>query len=157
MKMILQTPFYIKKTIDPKFGVQKVEPDYGIHTDYVNKWYPNKKIQVYEVQNNSNIPNSQVHSISVKPVNYNSWDFGTNQNNIINVAGHLKQNGIYDEKEVIRRQDIWKFNPTEYKQKWINNGFTYVPLWKKKLLDMGLRYVDRIGTPVITRTKWLYE
>lgn len=151
--------FLYGKTIDPKFGVQKVSSDYGIHTDYVNKYYPNKKIQVYEVQNNSNIPESQVIS---KPSwvssNEFSEDFGTNYNNILNAAGHLKQIGTYNGIPVRRRQDIWKFNPAEYKQKWFKNRTAYAnePLWKRKLLDMGLRYVDNIGTPVITRTRWVY-
>lgn len=152
--------FLYGSTIDPKYGVLRVNPDYRIHTDYINKWYPNKKIQVYEVQNSSGIPEDQVtFQSSWAPSNEFSQDFGTNYNNILNAAGHLKQTGIYNGCKVIRRQDIWKFNPTEYKQKWFENRKLYTdePLWKKKLLDSGLRYVDRIGTPVITRTKWVYE
>lgn len=33
-------------------------------------------------------------------------------------AGHLVQEGISNGKKVYRAQDIWKFNPDEYKQKW---------------------------------------
>lgn len=152
--------FLYGSTIDPKYGVLKVNPDYRVHTDYINKWYPNKKIQVYEVQNSSGIPEDQVTFQSPwTPSNKFSQDFGTNSNNILNAAGHLKQTGIYNGSKVRRRQDIWKFNPTEYKQKWFENRRLYTdePLWKKKLLDSGLRYVDRIGTPVITRTGWVYE
>lgn len=152
--------FLYGSTIDPKYGVLRVNPDYGIHTDYINKWYPNKKIQVYEVQNSSGIPENQVtFQSSWAPSNEFSRDFGTNQDNILNAAGHLKQTGIYNGRKVRRRQDIWKFNPTEYKQKWFENRRLYTdePLWKRKLLDSGLRYVDRIGTPVITRTGWVYE
>lgn len=151
--------FLYQKIIDPKYGVRKVDSDYGIHTDYVNKQYPNKKIQVYEVQNSSNIPESQVISKSSwVPSSKVSEDFGTNYNNILNAAGHLKQMGTYNGQLVRRRQDIWKFNPAEYKQKWFENRTAYTdePLWKKKLLDMGLRYVDNIGTPVITKTRWVY-
>ena len=152
--------FLYGSTIDPKYGVLRVNPDYRIHTDYINKWYPNKKIQVYEVQNSSGIPEDQVtFQSSWAPSNEFSQDFGTNYDNILNAAGHLKQTGIYNGRKVRRRQDIWKFNPTEYKQKWFENRRLYTdePLWKKKLLDSGLRYVDRIGTPVITRTGWVYE
>lgn len=151
--------FLYQKIIDPKYGVRKMDSDYGIHTDYVNKQYPNKKIQVYEVQNSSNIPESQVTSKSSwVPSSEVSEDFGTNYNNILNAAGHLKQMGTYNGQLVRRRQDIWKFNPAEYKQKWFANRTAYTdePLWKKKLLDMGLRYVDNIGTPVITKTRWVY-
>lgn len=152
--------FLYQKTIDPKYGVRRINSDYGIHTDYVNKWYPNKKVQVYEVQNNSNIPETEVlNKSSWLPSTEFSEDFGTNYDNVLNAAGHLKQTGVYNNSRVIRRQDIWKFNPTEYKQRWFENKRLYTdePLWKKKLLDMGLRYVDNIGTPVITRTKWVYE
>ena len=152
--------FLYQKTIDPKYGVRRINSDYGIHTDYVNKWYPNKKVQVYEVQNSSGIPEVEVtDKSSWLPSTEFSKDFGTNYDNVLNAAGHLKQTGIYNNARVIRRQDIWKFNPTEYKQKWFENKRLYTdePLWKKKLLDMGLRYVDRIGTPIITRTKWIYE
>lgn len=152
--------FLYQKTIDPKYGVRRINSDYGIHTDYVNKWYPNKKVQVYEVQNNSGIPEAEVtNKSSWLPSTEFSEDFGTNYDNVLNAAGHLKQTGVYNNSKVIRRQDIWKFNPTEYKQKWFENKGSYPdePLWKKKLLDMGLRYVDNIGTPVITKTKWVYE
>lgn len=151
--------FLYQKTIDPKYGVRKMDSNYGIHTDYVNKYYPNKKIQVYEVQNNSNIPESQVISKSSwVPSSEASKDFGASYNNILNAAGHLKQMGTYNGQLVRRRQDIWKFNPAEYKQKWFENRTAYTdePLWKRKLLDMGLRYVDNIGTPVITKTRWVY-
>ena len=151
--------FLYNKTIDPKFGVQKVEPDYGIHTNYVRKWYPNKRVQVYEVQNNTSIPEQDVIPEVWESSNTFSNDFGTTYDNVLNAAGHLKQNGIYNGQKVVRHQDIWKFNPAEYKQKWFHNKSDYnsQPLYKKKLLDIGLRYVDKIGTPVITRTKWVYE
>ena len=152
--------FLYQKTIDPKYGVRRINSDYGIHTDYVNKWYPNKKVQVYEVQNNSGIPEAEVtNKCSWLPSTEFSKDFGTNYDNVLNAAGHLKQTGVYNNSKVIRRQDIWKFNPTEYKQRWFENKRLYTdePLWKKKLLDIGLRYVDNIGTPVITKTKWVYE
>lgn len=152
--------FLYEKTIDPKYGVRRISPNYGIHTNYVNRWYPNKRVQVYEVQNSSNIPESQVVSQSQwVPDNKFSQDFGASHDKILNAAGHLKQTGIYNGRMVRRRQDIWKFNPTEYKQRWFENRRLYTdePLWKKKVLDMGLRYVDKIGTPIITKTKWVYE
>lgn len=151
--------FLYNKTIDPKFGVQKVEPDYGIHTNYVRKWYPNKRVQVYEVQNNTSIPEQDVIPEAWESSNKFSSDFGITYDNVLNAAGHLKQNGIYNGQKVVRHQDIWKFNPAEYKQKWFHGKSDYnsQPLYKKKLVDIGLRYVDKIGTPVITRTKWVYE
>ena len=37
--------FLYKKPISPKFGVKKLDTkDYGVHTDYVKKYYPDKDI-----------------------------------------------------------------------------------------------------------------
>ena len=47
-------------------------------------------------------------------------------------------------------QDIWKFNPNEYKQKWSSYD-----LDSKAVL--GLKILDKLGTPVIVRTPWLYR
>ena len=47
-------------------------------------------------------------------------------------------------------QDIWKFNPNEYKQKWGSYD-----LDSKAVL--GLKILDKLGTPVIIRTPWLYR
>ena len=151
--------FLYEKTIDPRYGLHKVEPEYGIHTDYVNKWYPNKKIQVYEVQNSLDIPAEQVTSQSKGiPTMFPDKSFSGNGTHIYDASGHLQQTGIYNGRTVRRRQDIWKFNPPEYKQKWFEHrsSYTQQPLWKKKLLDFGLRRVDKIGTPIIVRTKWIY-
>ena len=53
-------------------------------------------------------------------------------------------------KKVYRAQDIWKFNPNEYKQKWSSYN-----LDSKAVL--GLKILDKLGTPVIIRTPWLYR
>lgn len=48
-------------------------------------------------------------------------------------------------KQAYRSQDIWKYNPNEYNQKWnINNP----------LLKLGVRFIDKTGTPIIVRTPW---
>lgn len=47
-------------------------------------------------------------------------------------------------------QDIWKFNPNEYKQKWSSYD-----LGSKAVL--GLKILDKLGTPIIVRTPWLYR
>ena len=63
---------------------------------------------------------------------------------------NLVQEGISNGKKVYRAQDIWKFNPDEYKQKWSSYD-----LDSKAVL--GLKILDKLGTPVIVRTPWLYR
>lgn len=77
----------------------------------------------------------------------NNLDFGDNG---VDAAGHLVQEGISNGKKVYRAQDIWKFNPNEYKQKWSSYD-----LDSKAVL--GLKILDKLGTPVIVRTPWLYR
>ena len=70
--------------------------------------------------------------------------------NRVDAAGYLVQEGISNGKKVYRAQDIWKFNPNEYKQKWSSYD-----LDSKAVL--GLKILDKLGTPVIVRTPWLYR
>ena len=77
----------------------------------------------------------------------NNLDFGDNG---VDAAGYLVQEGISNGKKVYRAQDIWKFNPNEYKQKWSSYD-----LDSKAVL--GLKILDKLGTPVIIRTPWLYR
>ena len=75
----------------------------------------------------------------------------------LNVAGHLARKGTTSSgTPVIQRQDIWKFNADEYLQKWLEKdpGYKKMPLFMKKAAKWGLQEVDRLGTPVISRTKW---
>lgn len=53
-------------------------------------------------------------------------------------------------RKVYRAQDIWKFNPDEYKQKWSSYD-----LDSKAVLE--LKILDKLGTSVIVRTPWLYR
>lgn len=73
----------------------------------------------------------------------NNLDFGDNG---VDAAGHLVQEGTSNGKKVYRAQDIWKFNPDEYKQKWSSYD-----------LDSKAVLLDKLGTPVIIRTQWLYS
>lgn len=72
----------------------------------------------------------------------NNLDFGDSG---VDAAGHLVQEGTSNGKKVYRAQDIWKFNPDEYKQKWSSYD-----LDSKAVL--GLKILDKLGTPVIVRT-----
>ena len=130
------------KTINPSYGVKKINVDYGPH---IRKIYPYKDentetLDFFTMQKASNITNKTPW----KGAN-NNLDFGDNG------AGHLVQE---DGKKVYRAQDIWKFNPNEYKQKWSSYD-----LDSKAVL--GLKILDKLGTPVIIIiiiiTPWLYR
>lgn len=149
--------FLYKKPISSKFGMKKLDTkDYGVHTDYVKKYYPDKDIQVYETLPSSRI--IQVEEVPEVPLikkiegSNNAQLFVTQEGFIPNVAGHLEEYS-YDltGHNMVRGQDIWKFNPKEYMEKWMS--FPNKP--QKLLYKLGLKAVDNLGTPVITRTKWI--
>ena len=151
--------FLYKKTISPKFGVKNTgSKDYGVHADYIKKYYPDKDIQVYETSPDGLLYAVPIENIpkapSIKKVKSSSEDdlFGTNKDFTPDVAGHLQEHS-YDltGRNMIRGQDIWKFNPSEYLEKWLG-----IPSKPKKLAyKLGLKVVDNLGTPVIIRTKWI--
>lgn len=110
--------YLYNKTINPSYGVKKINVDYGPHENYIRKIYPYKDIPVYEntetldfftkkpMQKASDITNKTPW----KGAN-NNLDFGDNG---VDAAGHLVQEGTSNGKKVYRAQDIWKFNPDEY-------------------------------------------
>lgn len=146
--------YLYNKTINPSYGVKKINVDYGPHENYIRKVYPYKDIPMYEntetldfftrkpLQKASNVTNKT----SWKGTN-NNLDFGDKG---VDAAGHLVQEGTSNGRKVYRAQDIWKFNPNEYKQKW-----SMYDLNSKAVL--GLKILDKLGTPVIVRTPWLYR
>lgn len=83
--------------------------------------------------------------------NKTPWKGANNNLDFGDTAGHLVQEGTSNGKKVYRAQDIWKFNPDEYKQKWSSYD-----LDSKAVL--GLKILDKLGTPVIIiRTPWIYR
>ena len=129
--------------------------DLGVHTEYVRKYYPNKKIRVFETT-------PKTDQILLEPQN-------TSRNNAIvlqqdgsfnttdqagvpvkfNAAGHLIE--YVPEENLYRRQDIWKFNPTDYILKY--KDISGRPLMNK----YGLGLLNYHGTPFITRTPWIKQ
>lgn len=133
--------------------------DYGVHTNYVKQNYGNKKIPVYEIEGEqpSVVSNGKVTGDN------GTFDFigRDGQPQELNVAGHLVEHGTAaDGTPMIRRQDIWKFNPKDYMAKWgkgLNTEQSIGPKWasNSKLIDFGLHTVEEAGTPVIVRTQWM--
>ena len=110
----------------------------------VNNNTQNKQMAInMEYQNRLNHPRFKSPYFGAN----NNLDFGDKG---VDAAGHLIQEGTSNGKKVYRAQDIWKFNPNEYKQKWSSYD-----LDSKAVL--GLKILDKLGTPVIVRTPWLYR
>lgn len=162
--------FLYGKDMHPDIGIKVATgEDFGPHEAYIREAYPTKasKIPVYE--------------LSVLPVDRRVIDGTTSRYGLIKdtdqvvPAGQvygsenaiaLKDGRLYDSgghyvqygnssngTHVLRHQDIWKFNPKEYYNKWLSGSER--PYWEKLLLKYGLNFVDSHGTPVIARTPWL--
>lgn len=170
--------FLYQKKIDPKYQLQQIFPDdYGIHTDYVKKYYPNKKIQQYQTipekwDSDIVVNDSDVTPIGDEP-HKNAFLYNT-EAGFPNVAGNRLRVGVTkDGKLAVSGQDIWKFNKDQYRKKWIEKqgggtiDYENVPkvirrilppkLFYKtynKILDFGLGEVDRLGNPIIIKTPW---
>lgn len=139
--------------------------DAGIHANYIKKHYPNKEVQIYEIPKEM-YPEGSVILDNVDIV-HGSWNgrarggFGTNYNNqeqFINVGGFMEQNGFLPStgEDVFRGQDIWKFHPGQYKNKWFGTK-SEPPTIKSILRDFGLNAVNEAGNPIIIRTPWVTE
>lgn len=170
--------FLYQKKIDPKYQLQQIFPDdYGIHTDYVKKYYPNKKIQQYQTipekwDSDIVVNDSDVTPLGEEP-HTNGFLYNTDAGSP-NVAGNRLRVGVTkDGKLAVSGQDIWKFNKDQYRKKWIEKqgggiiNYENVPkvikrilpskLFDKtynKILDFGLGEVDRLGNPIIIKTPW---
>ena len=140
--------------------------DFGPLKSYVQKYYPSKikDIPVYDTGfGYKSIPQQDMSAIPLHQEKVSNIVRGTYpyQNNLqfplynfyINTGGHTVERGLLNGYPVIRGYDIWKFNPEDYLRKW-SNVKTNNPVMSKWLMKLGTQYVDAMGTPIITRTKW---
>lgn len=156
--------FLYKKPISPKFGVRKLDTkDYGGHTDYIKKNYPNKDIQIYETQPSPGWPTYPEEDIPEVPTILGVRGGEDTETDLFetiagfepNVAGHqIEYSYSLSGDPIQRRQDIWKFNPNDYIARW---GLDWNGTAERSLSKLGLKLVDHLGTPVITRTKWMTQ
>ena len=147
--------YLYNKTINPSYGVKKINVDYGPHENYIRKIYPYKDIPVYEntetldfftkkpMQKASNITNKKllgkvliiIQTLEIMELMLLDIQFRKE---------HLMV------RKYIEHKIFGSFNPDEYKQKWSSYD-----LDSKAVL--GLKILDKLGTPVIIRTIWLYR
>lgn len=167
--------------IDPRF-LKLIDKgkNFGIHTDYINKYYKGKakNIPVYEGGLGDDGLGEFGDPLSaISPVN--NIDYKTAvikgahgeirslvPEHPINTAGHL----IAQDAQGNRiSQDIWKFNPDEYTNKWLGDSNykigikdivkdpgiikDYVRYHLAEVPKYGLKIVNDIGTPVVIRSK----
>lgn len=157
------------KKIDPVYGLtlKSKGTDFGVHADYVDKYYRNraKNIPVYETPDYSfgekYIPGS-------KPIKWRKIEGSDSQMDAAKFvdksgfvgydsAGHLIVKELPEGSSTYRQmeQDIWKFNPAEYIEKYYNDkhlrGQSYI---NKIIGELGVNAVDAAGTPIIVRTPW---
>lgn len=150
--------YLYSKDIDPIYGVKKIAQgkDFGVHSDFIKNNYADKadNIPVYEMNTPSRYSDSDIKSSNIwHPAEGGLFDTGS-FNTSVNAAGHLYKEGITSYgKPVVMQQDIWKFKPDDYYTKWFGN-YNITP-FMKNVIKFGLKEVDRLGTPVITRTKWI--
>lgn len=146
--------FLYQKEIDPRFGLKlhSVGDQFGIHRNYILNNYANKMhdIPVYITTPPKNRISNQQSVKEVKKIGIDSdsrQDFNTYENFKVNAGGHIRVLGKYGNpsKDAFYSQDIWKFNPKDYTGKWgVGN----------KIKSWGLKKIDQLGTPVITRSEW---
>ncbi len=154
-------------------GIKRVDDDYGIFTDYINKNYRDKvgNIPIYETDADF-IPNPLLEKrLKGKDVSPTSRTVGaegtitTSGGRDVDVGGYRLQYGNYKgDFDAVRQQDIWKFNSSDYNKKWTGNDYfitksknPVLKELKKLLLRGGLEIVDDLGTPIITRSPWFVE
>lgn len=152
------------KTLDPKFGLFKVETkDYGPHNEYVKQKYPGRNIQVYksvwpDIADHQQITNKSNWMSSSQDINSAqmlSGRFG-HSNSFVDTGGFILQKGVNKStnETMMQGQDIWKFNPDEYLNRYTKRFSTINP--KNKLTKFGLKMVDKKVDPIITKTGWIY-
>lgn len=75
----------------------------------------------------------------------------------LNVGGYYRQTGITNDGLAVQRlQDVWKFNPEQYTNRWLSlNSFNDKNKLYKWIVKQGLKDVDFHGTPIITKVPWV--
>ena len=148
--------------LDEQFGARLAsdQSDYGIFTDYVRENYPGRRIQVYEFGDDpGDVSNIEFQSPLGEPeptytthTGERITPFGDPEHKFqINVAGHQHLTG--DSKSigpVDQYWDIWKFNPFDYKKKWLKY-FDPLNRWKY----VGIKWLDKVGNPIIFKQNWI--
>lgn len=135
--------------------------DYGVHNQYVKKNYPNKKIKVYEVDpiDAEIMPNQSELSQQVAKTQGNTASFRIKDNSgnfaEFDASGHIEE--WLPNDLGYRLQDIWKFNPGDYKKKHFLTEYNLKGRMKQLLSIYGLKTLDYHGTPFITRTPFMYN
>ena len=149
--------FVYGKEIDPSFGVTRIIPqsdqEYRPWLNFIRRNYYNKKdIPIYEMDNELMADYVKpVHPEQVRVIKSQSVDeYPHNSDALMFDLGGTSRQAATDldtGTKIYRNVDLWKFHPKTYSGR-------YRGLTKKFLPQLGLRIVDKVGTPVMVRTPW---
>lgn len=151
---------------DKKYPWREVKTnDFGVHNDYINKYYPNKKGNIRTfLMDSSDQPIEKL--VRKEQLNFITEDFKGNLTRgmdsrirgslgEVDAAGHLQQIvNKGDDFITLQQQDIWKYNPKDYMERWHKSQLENPKLSDKitrMIQQSGLKLLDRVGTPIITK------
>ena len=168
-----------KKQINPEYGIipsQESLFEFGLTPDAVKKYTEVQKYKVLPQYDNSKgfgniVPQFQYKDITNKhaPVVYNDYDNLSSRPTSISVAttnrigadlGHYDmQIGNLNGYPVYRWQDIYEFNPSQYKKTWdlYDNGFGRSSKMETRLKNIFLDRLNKAHTPITIQRNWFSD
>ena len=114
--------FLFGRQVSPKYLTLTNDSDFGIHTNYINNTYKNKAgdIKIYQSSVPKNTTKTNQFDLSTAQVEGTHTNLvGVSPRTTINTGGHLK---LIDTSGNSIEQDIWKFNPEEFRTKWLQGN-----------------------------------
>ena len=145
--------------LDPRLGklVGYDKSLYGAHTNYIKRNYKRKmgRIPVYELgEPSEHIYPYLQEAIDLKEPTGLVGEMNTLKDGItINTSGHIVvPENIGVQKGAIE-QDIWKFNPDDYRRRWDKKTNDFHGNDMNPISRFGLKILDKMGTPIIFKSK----
>ena len=147
--------FVYGKPIGPSFKLRKLNSkNYGVHSDYIKQNYPNKNIPIYETLEQDQLFNNKYQQpkgkvIPIETIGFDNSALFENSSGSVDVAGHLETLGLDSKKNpFVQGQDIWKFNPSDYMNKWLSQTNSRLKL-KDRIKNNITRYIQKKGLEII--------
>ena len=156
--------FLYRKPIDSRYGLTQLDTkDYGVYSGFIKDTYPNKNIAIYEVEPPKSIINPPEELIPRKhplPDNYkviadesyeSSVPFFTKTKHTVHAHDNVVEEALNNAGRRVaeRHWNIKNYNPELY-----NEDLWSTDPTKRFIQKSGLQLLDRLGNPVIIKTKW---